>query len=445
MKHHFNTFALCLFLLLITSPVWSQSKDEARANETLTKAFQQADPARKNEMIQKAVDLYMKAGMQKEYMLRVGDAYLERNDLVNAYNWYNRCPLKVEKADAIRKVGEGYVNLAFEDTKNEAKHIKKALDIYTKSNAVKEGNKRVAVKYEERGMDSYGKALDYYILAGDTGSVQNIAEKYEAAGPDKLQKAAETYERMNNTYGYEKAGDIYWNLKEYETAFSSYNRGNVTDGIRKYADWLLSEGRIWDADLIYNKVIERYYNTGRNNMMRPLAESAMTRGSYTLAKNIYEKLGDVTLQNKAAAYESLSEFQTDDAKIKFGNSGMTVLVKAISGNMNTLNSLKDLSVIVDDLVKGKPVVSLVKNEAGLMVAKIEDLRAEQDYYSNSKDAIVDNVYNVSTLLLKITNPEVRDVVASRFFKHRAFGNILDKRTYKPLKGKDAIKLEDVYL
>ena len=445
MKQVYLFCTVFLFFILFSAPVFSQSKDEIKANEVLTKAFQQSDPARKNEMIQKAVDMYMKAGLQKEYMIRVGDAFLERNDLVNAYNWYNRCPLKVEKADAMRKVAEGYVNLAFEDSKNEAKHIKKGLDIYTKANALKEGNKKVAVKYEEKGMDGYGKALDYYILAGDTGSVKNIAEKYEAAGPDKLAKAAETYERMNNSYGYEKAGDIYWGLKEYETAFSSYNRGNVTDGIRKYADWLLSEGRVLDADLIYNKVIERYYNTGRNNMMRPLAESAMTRGSYTLAKNVYEKLGDVTLQNKAAAYESLSEFQTDDAKIKFGNSGMAVMVKAITSNMNALNSLKDLSVIVDDLVKGKPAVAIVKNEAGLLVAKIEDLRMEQEYYSNSKDAIVDNVYNVSTLLLKITNPEVRDVVASRFFKLRAFSNILDKRTYKPLKGKDAIKLEDVYL
>src|SRR4051812_14131103 len=113
-----NILTASMVMLLSISQVSAQSKDETKARETLSKAMTQTDAAKRQEGINKAKEGFMKGGMKpQEVSAIVGDAYLEKGDLVNATNSYNASTKELKK-EGLKKVAEAYVEQAFgEDEK----------------------------------------------------------------------------------------------------------------------------------------------------------------------------------------------------------------------------------------------------------------------------------------------------------------------------------------
>jgi hypothetical protein len=72
-------------LMAVSSILVAQNKDIDKGKEILTKAFQQTDMVKKNEMIQKAAELFTKGGLKREQNLIIGDMFLEVNDLGSSY------------------------------------------------------------------------------------------------------------------------------------------------------------------------------------------------------------------------------------------------------------------------------------------------------------------------------------------------------------------------
>ena len=89
----------------------AQNKDIDKGKETLVKAMEQKDAAKRNEMVQKATESFQKGGMKREMYALIGDAFLEKKDFTNAQSNYSRCD-KPEKKEGMKKLAEAYVEEA---------------------------------------------------------------------------------------------------------------------------------------------------------------------------------------------------------------------------------------------------------------------------------------------------------------------------------------------
>jgi hypothetical protein len=145
MNRYFQRFVTLTILSCCFTFVFAQNKDIDKGKEVLKKAFEQKDAAKKNEMIQKSIELFTKGGLKKEMNLIIGDEFLEHNDLTQASSYYNRCD-KGEKANGLERVAQAYQDQAFGDAKNEAKLLRSAMSFYTKSGKAKEGAKSIGDK-----------------------------------------------------------------------------------------------------------------------------------------------------------------------------------------------------------------------------------------------------------------------------------------------------------
>src|SRR5580704_2167851 len=129
-----KALAVCFILFLFNFNAAAQNKDIERGKESLTKAMEQKDAAKRQELINKAREDFQKGGMiAPEVAVLMGDAYLEKGDLPNATNSYNTAS-KADKKEGLKKVADAYVENAFSgDEKAENKAINKAMDLYRKA------------------------------------------------------------------------------------------------------------------------------------------------------------------------------------------------------------------------------------------------------------------------------------------------------------------------
>lgn len=423
----------------------AQNKDIDKGNELLKKGMEQADPAKRNELIQKAIESYQKGGMKKEMYALIGDAYLEKRDYTNASSNYSRCD-KEQKAEGMKKIAEAYVEDAHADSKAEAKNLKKAMDFFTKANAAKEGARYIGDKFYEKGIEFYPKALDYYVTGEASVKIEQIAREYFEKGGDNQVKAAEAYARMKNRDGYKKAGDIYYNRKEYQKAIDAYLAGGVGEGIQKYADMLYAEHRDEEADALILKLADAYSEKKDEDALEKLGKGIYDKGSYKLASQIYDKAGNMTMADKNRAFDALVNFRLEEARSTFEQVNDAAMAKMITDNEKVLYVLKDVADVMAELQRGAPFVTLIIDSlSGRSYPSPSDQKMQEDYYKSIRDQVINNVYSVANNFGKITNPELKKYVRRGFLKYGAVRSILDPETFTIKKQKQDIKVKDVIL
>jgi hypothetical protein len=442
-----NILFASMVMLISISQVSAQSKDEAKARETLSKAMAQTDAAKRQEGINKAKEAFMKGGMKpQEVSAIVGDAYLEKGDLVNATNSYNAATKELKK-EGLKKVAEAYVEQAFnEDEKAQTKTLAKAMTLFGKSDAAKEGARMIGDRFYEKGMSSYPKALEYYAIGEGAVKIEQIAKEYFDKGGDNEVKAAETYLKLKTPEGAKKAGDIYYARNEFQKAIEAYLSGGVEEGIQKYADYLYSENRNDEADNLIMRLGDAYSEKKNDDAVEKLAARTMNKGSYALAAKLYDKAGNVSMGDKCRAYDALLGFRLDEAKDLFTTSNDPTMVKMLNDNQKALAPLKDLADNMEDLMKNAPPVNLITDSiSGKSVPSSSDQKMQEDYYKSIREQIIKNVNDIATNYSKLVDPNLKKFVRQRFLKYGAVRNILDKDTFIAKKQKADIKVKDIVL
>jgi len=447
-----SNFRYCLFVGLLalvccSTVAHAQNKDIEKGKDLVTKAMSETDQTKRAALLQKADEMFREGGMKKEQYVIIGDAFLGKNDFLNAYNYYNRCD-KPEKKEGMKRLGEAQLNAAMEvGEKEQPKMLKKALDYYTKGDAAKEGAIAIGDRFYEKGFDFYPKALEYYLLAQANGKVDRIAAEYKAKGGDFEWRAAETYAKLKTEEGFGKSGDIYFERKEYLKAFEAYTAGNVTSGLRKYADYLYSQNQNAEADALYVKLAEAYGKKGEADEVEKLANTAMAKGSYKLAATMYDRAENTAMSNRCLGYAKLVEFQLDSAKTLFASFGEPAMAKGITDNEKPLRAIADANETLDMILKGQPFISQVYDTlTGRINVSPEDMRTLEEYYRSVKNQILDAVYGISTNFQKINNAEVKKYIRLKLVStYPAVGRLLDRETLTIKIPKDQAKSKDTFL
>ncbi len=442
-----NILTVSIVMLLVICKASAQNKDVDKGKEALAKAMDQKDASKRQEMINKAREDFQKGGLKPaEVAVILGDTYLDKGDLVNAANSYSTAS-KEDKKAGFKKVADAYAETAFTgDAKAESKAVNKAMDYYKKADALKEGARNIGDKYYAKGVEGYGKALDYYIIGGADVKLEEIAKEYFGKGGENEDRAAEVYLRMKSPEGYQKAGDIYFNRKEYAKAIDSYEKGNSADGIKKYADYLYSQNKNDEADNYYVKIAAIYATAKDDNALEKLATESQKKGSYGLAARIYDKAGNTTLSDKSNGYAELISFNLDSAKIFFNNVNDAAMVKTIDDNAKVLTALKDIADNFDEVMKAAPFVTMITDSVtGQSTPSANDQKTLEEYYKSVRDQIVKNVTDVSTNMAKLKSEDLKKYARLRFVRYGAIRNILDTQTFAIKKQKADVKVKDVIL
>jgi len=398
-------------------------------------------------MIAKAKESFTKGKLKpQEQAVLLGDAYLDKGDLENAKNSYNGAA-KEDKKEGLKKVADAYAEAAFSgDEKTMGKSLSKAMDLYGKADARKEGARNIGDKFYAKGPDSYSKALDYYIIGGSEVKVESIAKELFDKGGENEDKAAEVYMKIKTPTGYKKAGDIYFNKKEYQKAIEAYQAGNVSEGLKKYADFLYTQNRNDEADNFYVKVAEIMATDKDDAALEKLGSEVTAKGRYDLAGRIYDKAGNSTMADKSHAYEYLTALKLDSAKVFFTNINDMAMVKTITDNEKALMPLKDIADNFDEIQKGAPFVTMITDSVtGITTPSASDQKTLEEYYKSVRDQIVKNVMDVSAKMAKVTNPDLAKYARQRFLRYGAIRKILDPNTFSVVKQKADIKVKDVVL
>ncbi|MDB5281704.1 MAG: hypothetical protein JWO06_779 [Bacteroidota bacterium] len=436
------SIAMMMFLLQASA----QNKDIDKGKEALSKAMEQKDAAKRGEMIGKARESFQKGGMKpQEQAVLLGDAYLSKGDLQNAASSYGSAS-KEDKKEGLKKVADAYVETAFSgDEKAETKAVNKAMDYYRKADALKEGARGIGDKYYAKGAAGYGKALDYYIIGGADVKVEQIAKEYFDKGtPEDVNKAAEVYLKMKSPIGYKKAGDIFFDAKEYGKAIDAYQAGNVAEGIKKYANYLYSQNRSDDADNFMVKIAEILATEKNDEALEKLGSECISKGSYALASRVYDKAGNSTMADKCRGYAELIAFNIDSAIIFFTAINDMNMVKVITDSRKLLQPLKDVADNFDEIMKAAPFVTMIVDSVtGTSTPSSKDQSTLEDYYKSVRDQIVKNVFDVSANMQKLTNPDLKKMASIRFLRYGAIRKILDTNTFAIKKQKADVKVKDV--
>lgn len=434
-------FLLSALIFSLTT-AFAQNKDIDKGKETLDKAFAQKDPAKKNEMIMKAQELFQKGGMKREMNLLIGNAFLDHNDLVQASNYYGRCD-KAEKAEGYEKLANAYVEAAFSDEKTEAKNIKNAVNYYGKAGKAKDGAKIIADKYYEKGDKFLPKAVDFYLQASDTPSIEKMAKEFELKGGENAMQAVELYKRVGE---FKKAGDLCFDMKQYTKAYEYYSMGDETEGLRKVADKFYELGQETEAQNIFVKMVENYTKTANTEAIEKLGNENVNNMNYGLASRIYDKAGNLNLARKYQAYYKIMSMDFDSAKILLNANEETALAKAIDANMKFLQPLRNTKQQFDDWAAQQPYVSVELDPQTHVYRPVQkDEQMLVDYYKTIKDPIVDECQNISKNVNGITNPQIKAMMQRKFLTYPAVGKVLDKNTFAIKLTKATTQVKDVYL
>lgn len=422
----------------------AQNKNVDKGKETLTKAMEQTGQKR-SELISKAREEFQKGGLKpQEIAVLLGDAYLEKNDLTDATNAYNQAS-KDDKKEGLKKVAEAYVEQAFtEDEKNQAKSISKAMSLFAKADATKEGAREIGDKFYEKGEPGYSQAVNYYVIGDATAKVEGIAKEYIDKGDED--QAAETYLKLKTPEGDKKAGDLYYNKNEYQKAIDAYMAGGIAEGIQKYADYLYANNRQEEADGLIMKLADTYADKKQDDDLEKLAQDVTNRGDYGMAAKIYDKAGNTTMGDKSRAYDALINFRLDEAKGLFNGVGDAEMVKAITDNEKALMPLKDMEENLDELKKSAPYVNLIKDSVtGTSYPSPDDQKTQEEYYKSIRDQVIKDVNEVSVYYGKLDNQQLKMYVRMSFLRFGAIRSILDKETFLVKKQKQDVRVKDVIL
>ncbi len=436
---------LAVVLIGFSATAFAQNKDVTKGDEFLKKAMEQTDKAKRNELVQKAREQWMKGGLKSpEIATKLGNAYLEIKDFQAASTSFG----SASKED--RKVGFksiAYLQLeeafASSDPKMEVKTLRSAMSFFTKADAFKEGARAAGDKYYDRGAGSYDKALEYYVQAEAGDKIYKIAEDYMAKGDD--QKAAETYMLAKKDDGFKKAGDIYFSKKNYDKAFEAYYAGNVTSGLKKYADQLFAEGKDAEAEQMYGKVADAYMNKEDKASVIKLAEEQVGKSNYSLAATLYDKVGEDIKASKYKAYTKMMTFEWDDAIRLLEEHGEASLAKAITANMKFLSPLANAGYTLDEIKRGAPSVSMVADANGNKTPDKADQKAFEDYYKSAKGGVFDQCAVLAANIPKITDPELKKLMRQKFLQYKAVGSILNAESFAVKIQKAQVSFKDAIL
>ncbi|MBX2902337.1 MAG: hypothetical protein KF872_02185 [Chitinophagales bacterium] len=431
--------AFCGLALTVTA----QNKDLDKGKEIVTKAMAEKDNAKRGELITKARQLLMKGGLKSpEIAELLGNAYLEKKDFTNAANSFGAASKEARKV-GFKKLAYLQLEDAFTaaDAKTETKTLRAAMSFFTKADAFKEGARAAGDKYYDKG--NTDKALEYYLQAEAKDKIEKVASDYKAKGEDI--KAAETYLQVKNEAGYQAAGDIYFSKKNYEKAFDAYYTGNITSGLKKYADELASQGKAEEAQQMYVKVAEAYINKDDKATVIKMAEEQVKKSNFSLAATFFDKAGEDVKASKYNAYMKLMSFEFDEAKTMLEANGEASLAKAVTANMKFLTPLANCGFNLDEMKRGEPKVDVETDENGNKVPLKADVKALEDYYKNVKGTITDELYKVSSYVTKITDPELKNLMRLRFLRFKAAGSILNPETMGIKLQKPQVSFKDAML
>lgn len=445
MNRYFHRFVTLTIFSCCLSFVFAQNKDIDKGKEVLKKAFEQKDAAKKNEMIQKSIELFTKGGLKKEMNLIIGDEFLEHNDLTQASSYYNRCD-KGEKANGLERVAQAYQDQAFGDAKNEAKLLRSAMSFYTKSGKAKDGAKSIGDKYFEKGEQFYPSAIDYYFMAQDSAAVEKVADTYVAKGGEAAFKSIDILKRIGSKSALEKAGNICYDRKQFDRAYECYSNGDITAGLEKIADKYNEVGRTTEAGNIYVKIAENYMKTANTDAVEKLGTDNVKAMNFSLASRIYDKAGNMNKSKKYLAYNKFMELDLDSAKMLLTEVGELDLVKAIETNMKHLDNIKNNVMVLNDFVQNQPFVTMESDpETGKQRPAVKDENILIEYYKGIKDAIVETFHGISKSTLAISNPELKKMLIKHFQQYPAGTKVLDPTTFAVRLQKSTAQVKDVYL
>lgn len=422
----------------------AQEKQMNKAADIVNKAVNETDKQKQNELLQKANDIYKEVKMLKEGAKVIGDAFFDKGDLTMAARFYTKCD-KEAKKEGYEKVGKAYIDEAFKDPKTEAKTMKKALDNLSKGIGMGEACRVVGDAYFEKGQDFYTNAQTYYIMGGAMEGVKRIADIYNGNPSTKI-KAAETYALMKNNEGYKIAGDIYYDKHDYGKAFEYYNLAGNVEGFKKYADAMFEQGKLTDANSMYERVADSLKAKEKFDDLRTMASTSVQQGNYILASKLYAKLVDNASAGRYEAYDKLMNMSYFEARDILKKQNITDLPKAIDASTIHLQNLQQYDMIFQDIQRGAPEIRL-KEDANTkeLIKDPNDIKALEDYYAGAKDGIVDNVFKVSESVMKITHPELKKLMIQKFLRYGAVKRILDNNTFGKKLTKPQVQTKDVYL
>ncbi|MDW8274656.1 MAG: hypothetical protein RMJ53_10545 [Chitinophagales bacterium] len=444
MKSIASKFYMILGMFLLSSLIiLAQNKDIEKGKQLIEKAMNEKDNAKRGEMISKARELLMKGGMKSpEIAELLGNAYLAKRDYTNAANSFGAASKEARKV--------GYKQIAYlqledafaaTDPKTESKTLRSAISFFTKAEAFKEGARAIGDKYYDKG--DLDKALEYYLQADAKDKIEKVASDYKNKGDDI--KAAETYLQLKNETGYQAAGDIYFSKKNYEKAFDAYYAGNITSGLKRYADELAAQGKKQEAEQMYVKVAEAYINKDDKATVIKMAEEQVKKSNFALAATFYDKAGEDLKASKYKAYTKLMNFEFDEAKTLLEANGEVSLAKAVTANLKFLTPLATSAYNLDEIKRNEPKVDYETDANGNKVPVKADLKALEDYYKNTKGSITDELYRVSSNITKITDPELKNLMRLRFLQYKATSNILNPETFSIKLQKPQVSFKDAML
>jgi hypothetical protein len=442
MKSEIKKILLSFFCM---GALWSfaQNKDIDKGKELINKAMNEKDNAKRGELITKARETLMKGGLKApEIAELLGNAYLEKKDYTNAANSFGAASKEARKV-GFKKIAYLQLEDAFAatDPKTEAKTLRSALSFFTKAEAFKEGARATGDKYYDKG--DADKALEYYLQAEAKDKIEKVAADLKAKGEDI--KAAETYLQLKNEVGYQAAGDIYFSKKNYDKAFDAYYAGNITSGLKKYADELAAQGKLEEAQQMYVKVAEAYINKDDRASVIKMAEEQVKKSNFALASTFFDKAGEDLKASKYRAYTKLMNFEFEEAKSLLEANGEASLAKAVTANIKYLTPLSNSAFNLDEIKKGEPKVDYETDANGNKVPVKADVKALEDYYKNAKGPITDELYRVSANITKIADTELRNLMRLRFLKYKATGNILHPETFSIKLQKPQVSFKDAML
>lgn len=422
---------------------FAQNKDIDKGKELISKAMSQTDNAKRGELITKARESLMKGGMKSpEIAELLGNAYLEKKDYTNAANSFAAASKEARKV-GFKKLAYLQLEEAFtaSDAKTEAKTLRSALSFFTKADAFKEGARAAGDKYYDKG--DADKALEYYLQADAKDKIEKVAADFKAKGEDI--KAAETYLQVKNEAGYQAAGDIYFSKKNYEKVFDAYYAGNITSGLKRYADELAAQGKKEEAEQMYGKVADAYINKDDKASVIKMAEEQVRKSNYALASTFYDKAGEDVKATKYKAYTKLMSFEFDEAKALLEANGEASLAKAVTTNIKFLSPLATSAYNLDEIKKNEPKIDYETDANGNKVPLKADIKALEDYYKNAKGTITDELYKVSANITKIADPELKNLMRLRFLQYKATANILNAETFGIKLQKPQVSFRDAML
>jgi hypothetical protein len=437
---------LLMLIVSVCGSASAQNKNIDKANETLSKAMSTEDAAKRQELLNKAIELYREGGMTREMYPIIGDAFLEKGDLTNASSYYNRSDKEGKKA-GLRKVADAYVNEAFSgDEKNRPKLLAKAASFYGKSDASREGAIIIGDKFYELGEKYYNDALGYYMQVQAYQKAELIAKEFLSKDNSSKVKAAEIYRQLNTPEGFKTAGEIYYGMKEYAKAFDAWTSGEYAEGIKQYGEQMFASKKFDYADIAYNKAADIYLKAKDVNSIEKLADDMRKKGLFTSAEKLYMKSGNTPFAMKCKAFDKILAFQYDSARIFLDQANEPLIAKALKDNTKNIKGMEDIAMNLESISGGQPYVNyLTDSTTGKTYLNSVDEKVLNEYYGMVKDQIVDNIMRLSSLMKLVTNADLREILKAKFQKYAAVGKILDPATYAPKIQKAQVTVKDVYL